>query len=176
MKGPEKKFEDRLRVCLESFGCTIVKLHGHAAQSGLPDLMVIGPDGVVRFIEVKAMSDRPTMSPGIATPQYLPWLMKFAPHNKLSPKQKGKLLKFAKAGVPCFVVGGYAGDLRGWADDEPWATIAVCRGEHGIFDVMLAGQRIETVCRAFLGSMPRGVRKLESLSVPPQDDPPEMNS
>jgi hypothetical protein len=52
-KGPEKKFEDKLRKALTERGAVVRKLHGSQFQRDLPDLLV-GFEGRIFMIEVKA--------------------------------------------------------------------------------------------------------------------------
>ena len=132
MKGPEKKFEDRLRKFLTEAGCLVIKLHGHAAQSGLPDLMVIGPDGLTRFIEVKALKRKND-----------------SPVAKLSGKQVARLRKLAKAKAPVFVVGGDAGSLHEWEDNPPWATVE-WYSDRGEVSGILYAVPVDEACKRIL--------------------------
>lgn len=52
-KKPENKAQGILRKRLETLGCVVHKLHGGMYQAGLPDLLVIRPDGWVVFVEMK---------------------------------------------------------------------------------------------------------------------------
>lgn len=51
--GPEKKFEQQVKHSLEQLDCEVEKLHGSVLQAGLPDLIVVAPEGKVYLIEIK---------------------------------------------------------------------------------------------------------------------------
>lgn len=55
----ESKIQSTIIKRLEASGCYVIKL-GVTNKTGIPDLMVIHPDSVVEFIEVKRPGKKPT--------------------------------------------------------------------------------------------------------------------
>lgn len=54
MSQPETTVVNSIRRALEARGCLVVKMHGSAfSRKGFPDLLVIRPDGVTCYLEVK---------------------------------------------------------------------------------------------------------------------------
>lgn len=54
MAQPESLVVGAIGRRLESLGCLVVKMHGSAFSSrGFPDLLVIRPDGLTVYVEVK---------------------------------------------------------------------------------------------------------------------------
>lgn len=52
--GPETRIVKKITEALEARGCIVVKIHGSAYMpKGFPDLVVVRPDGVTAYVEVK---------------------------------------------------------------------------------------------------------------------------
>lgn len=76
---PETVVVRAIRRALVARGCEVVKMHGSQYMpEGFPDLLVIRPDGVVAFVEVKVpgRTDGPAGN-GLSRMQ-LWWLLKLA--------------------------------------------------------------------------------------------------
>jgi hypothetical protein len=51
----------KIRTALERRGCKVYKYHGGAFSAvGFPDLIVIRPDGITAFVEIKLPGKKPT--------------------------------------------------------------------------------------------------------------------
>jgi len=51
--GSETKFQNMVRKIIEKHGAKTEKLHGNMYQVGLPDTMILRPDGYIILIEFK---------------------------------------------------------------------------------------------------------------------------
>jgi hypothetical protein len=79
MSQPESRLVDKIRRRLEQAGCVVVKIHGSQYMpEGFPDLVVVRPDGVTCYLEVKVpgRTDGPA-GVGLSAMQ-LRWLWKLA--------------------------------------------------------------------------------------------------
>ena len=94
MAGKEKLFENALRIELIKLSAIVVKIHGGGQFqiAGLPDLMLLGPNGIVRFAEIKHYAKIQ------ATPNQLIKL--------LSKRQWNWIRKASGKGVPILVAAG----------------------------------------------------------------------
>lgn len=86
----EKKLEHALRKVLEiQYKCHTEKLHGNMFQAGLPDLLIVWPDGQIMLIEIKRG--------GLQNPYDIV--------DKLTGRQRGVIFKLGARRTPVFVVG-----------------------------------------------------------------------
>ena len=91
-QGPEKKYEEKVKAVLLELRCRTVKLHGSEYQAGLPDLLVLTPNGAIRLIEIKWADKDPELVGDL-------FLM-------LKGRQKSLIPLWGRAGAPMYILCG----------------------------------------------------------------------